>query len=192
MHRRAIVILCAALVAGCSAQAPAGTGPAGGATSAAPGAPSVGDAGGASTPAPGEAGTSGTAIAHVDVASGSLKGTYDEKGFKYDCNKSSTGSGATFLDTKKVKGLSSLQFSAGEGGASPGSFYFVAAFADPSLGLLQQPGLEIATLAGTTKKGHGTANLEDKGATLKWTIDGTTADGIGVKATIECGPVDRR
>jgi hypothetical protein len=33
--------------------------------------------------------------------------------------------------------------------------------------------------------------MEDKGATIKWTVDGTTADGVAIKASIECGPVDR-
>ena len=91
-----------------------------------------------------------------------------------------------------TKGLSGLLFSSAEGGASPTKFYFQAQFADPAAGLLQQPTLEIDLLIPSSAKGQGTAKLEDKGATIKWTIEGAAADGTGIKGTIDCGPVDRR
>jgi hypothetical protein len=137
-------------------------------------------------------GGTGTAVAHVEVQGGKLAGTYDATSAKFDCNMSPGGSGATYLDTAKTKGLSGLLFSSGEGGPNPAKFYFQAQFADPAAGLLQQPTLEIDTLVAGSAKGHGTATLEDKGATIKWTVEGATADGTGLKGSIECGPVDRR
>jgi hypothetical protein len=138
-----------------------------------------------------EPGGAGTAIAHAEVASGPLAGTYDETSPKFDCNTSGDGSGATYLNLAKTEGLSGLTFVSGEGGGSPAAFYFQAIFADPAAGF-NPPVLEIQTLTGIDPRGSGTARLEDKGGTIKWSMDGTTADGIGIKATIECGPVDRR
>jgi hypothetical protein len=116
-----------------------------------------------------------------------LAGTYDGSGIKYDCNISNSGSGATFLDME-AEGLSNLTFSSGEGGASVDQFYFGVTFGPT---LASTGGLEIQTLTPDSARGTGTATLQDNGATIKWTIDGTTEDGIGVDATIECGPVDR-
>lgn len=183
--RPATLILCVALVAACGGQGPAATGPQAPASQG--GQPQV-------TPIPPavDPGGSGTAVAHVEVQGGPLAGTYDATSPKVDCNMSPGGSGATYSDTAKTKGFSGLTFVSGEGGASPAKLYFQANFADPAAGILQQPSLEIQTLEGVTPRGHGTAKLEDKGATIKWTIDGATADAVGIKATIECGPVDRR
>ena len=82
-----------------------------------------------------------------------------------------------------------MTFISGEGGATPAKIYFQAYFGEVSA---SQPILEISTLDPATAKGKATAQLEDKGATIKWTLDGSTADGVTIKATIECGPVDRR
>lgn len=188
--RSATLVLCVVLVAACSGQGPAATGAQGTGTQA-----TAGPGGGAqATPIPpaAEPGGSGTAVAHVEVASGDLAGTYDATGIKYDCNMRSDVSGATYLDLAKVKGLSGLTFVSGEPGGNVTKFYFQANFADPAAGFLQQPSLEIQTQDGVAPRGKGSARLEDKGGTIKWTVDGTTADGIGLKGTIECGPVDRR
>jgi hypothetical protein len=186
MMRRAILVLSVliALVAACGGQGAATTGP--GASVGPGGQPN-------DTPVPPavEPGGAGTAIAHAEVASGPLAGTYDETSPKFDCNTSGDGSGATYLNLAKTEGLSGLTFVSGEGGGSPAAFYFQAIFADPAAGI-NPPVLEIQTLTGIDPRGSGTARLEDKGGTIKWSMDGTTADGIGIKATIECGPVDRR
>jgi len=137
-----------------------------------------------------EPGGEGTAIAHVEVASGPLAGTYDHTGVKVDCNMSGSGSGATNLNLEETDGFTGLTFISGETGANPGKFYFQVIFADPDLGILEQPALEINLLDAATATGSGTAQLEDKGGTIKWSVDGETADGIGLKGTIECGPVD--
>jgi len=186
--RSAILILFVALVAACSGQT--ATGPA----TATPPPPASSDSGQpeATPPASGDTGGTGSAVVHVQVLGGKLAGTYDATSAKFDCNISPGGSGATFLDPTKTKGLSGLIYSSAEGGANPAKIYFQAQFADPAAALLQQPALEIDTLISGSAKGHGTATLEDKGATIKWTVEGATADGIGIKATIECGPVDRR
>ncbi len=185
--RSVMLILFVGLVAACSAQT---TAP-GAATS--PQAPaSQSGQPQATPPASVDAGGTGSAVAHVEVQGGKLAGTYDGTSAKLDCNISPGGSGATFLDTTKTKGLSGLLFSSGEGGVGPAKFYFQAQFADPAAGVLQQPTLDIDLLVPASAKGHGTAKLEDNGATIKWTIEGAAADGTGVKATIECGPVDRR
>ena len=185
--RSAILILFVALVTACSSQT---TAP-GAATS--PQAPaSQGGQPQATPPASGDTGGAGSAVVHVEVVGGKLAGTYDATSAKFDCNISPGGSGATFLDTTKTKGLSGLDYASGQGGANPAKIYFQAQFGDPTAAFLQQPALEIDTLVSGATKGHGTATLEDKGATIKWTIEGATADAIGIKATIECGPVDRR
>ena len=186
--RSAILILCVALVAACSGQS--ATAPATATPPAA--AASQGGQPEATPPASGDTGGGGTTVAHVEVQGGKLAGTYDGTSAKLDCNMSPDGSGATFLDTTVTKGLSGLLFSSAEGGAGPTTFYFQAQFADPAAALLQQPTLEIDLLVPSSAKGHGTAKLEDKGATIKWTIEGAAADGTGLKGTIECGPVDRR
>ncbi len=136
-----------------------------------------------------DTGGSGTAVSHLEVQGGPQAGIYDATGPKSDCNISANGSGATYGDTAKTEGLSLLMFTSGEGGASPATFDFLVGFGATTM---SQPVLEISTLAGTSAGGTGTAVLDDKGATIKWTIDGTTKDGATIKATIECGPVDRR
>ena len=180
--RRSILILCAmtALVSACGGQ---GAAPAG----------SQASVGQDATPVPpaAEPGGAGTAIAHVEVASGPLAGTYDHTGVKLDCNTSGSGSGATDLNLEETDGFKGLTFISAEAGANPAMFYFQALFADPDAGLLQQPALEINLLDPATASGSGTAQLEDKGGTIKWSVDGKTADGIGVKGSVECGPVDR-
>jgi len=130
----------------------------------------------------------GTSI-HVVVASGPQAGTYDGTGVKLDCNTAVDGSGATYADTTKTEGVTALTFTSGEGGANPTKFYFQVLFGVISL---QQPFLEISTLDPAAPRGSGTATLQDNGATINWTINGTSADGFGVQATVECGPVDRR
>jgi hypothetical protein len=128
-------------------------------------------------------------VVHVVVASGPQAGTYDSTGEKADCNTSAGGSGATFIDLNKAEGVSGLTFSSAQGGTSPTMFYFNVLFGAVSA---TQPVLEVSTLDPSTPNGTGSASLEDKGATIKWSINATTKDGIGVTATIECGPVDRR
>jgi hypothetical protein len=134
------------------------------------------------------AGGSGSTI-HVVVASGPQAGTYDQTGAKVDCNTSASGSGATYLDMARTDGVGSLTFTSGEGGANPATFYFQVLFGSPAE--FNAPALEISTLVPTSPDGSGTATLQDNGSTIKWTIDGTTADGVDVTATVECGPVDR-
>jgi hypothetical protein len=186
--RSAILIVFVALVAACSGQT--ATAPA----TATPPPPASSDSGQpeATPPASGDTGGTGSAVVHVEVLGGKLAGTYDGTSPKFDCNISPSGSGATFLDTTKTKGLSGLSFASAEGGAKTAKMYFQAQFGDPTAAFLQQPALEIDTLVSGSAKGHGTATLEDKGATIKWTVEGATADGTGIKASIECGPVDRR
>lgn len=157
-------------------QRPAGaTQPPAGPTDAAPTSPPV-------------IGGAGTAIAHVVVASGPLAGTYDGTGVKFDCNIAPSGSGATYGDDTATEGLTSLIFSSIGGGASSSTFYFQVIF-----GVFPDSQVEeISTLDPASARGSGTATLTDSGATIKWAINGTSADGIGVQATVECGPVDRR
>jgi len=133
-------------------------------------------------------GGSGSTI-HVVVASGPQAGTYDQSGTKVDCNTSAGGSGATYLDMTRTDGVGSLTFSSGEGGATPAKFYFQVLFGSPTA--FDAPELKISTLDPTHADGTGTASLQDNTSTIKWTIDGTTADGVDVTATVECGPVDR-
>jgi hypothetical protein len=126
---------------------------------------------------------------HLVVASGPQAGTYDQSGPKVDCNISASGSGATYQDLTRTDGVSNLVFTSGEGGANPAKFYFQVLFASESV--LNAPALQISTLDPTNADGSGTATLQDNSSTIKWTIDGTTADGVNVTATVECGPVDR-
>jgi hypothetical protein len=185
-----LVIAISALLAACSGgpaapvtQAPGQTASPGQPT-ASPGQPTASPGQPTSPPIVG-----GGSVIHVVVASGPLAGTYDRTGIKYDCNTSATGSGATFLDMATTEGVSSLTFSSGVGGASVTSFYFNVIFGAPAT---STDVLEIQTLVADSAQGSGTATLQDNGSTIKWTIDGTTEDGIGIQATVECGPVDRR
>lgn len=184
MKLRSFPIIAAALVlaAACGGGSPAAT--------AAPGSTA---APGASTIAPPQAGTAPPvgatgAVMHLVVASGPQAGTYDATGVKYDCNTSATGSGASYLDRTVTDGVSSMLFSSGEGGTSVTKFFFQVLFGAISA---TQPTLSIQTLDPASAEASGTGTLQDNGSTIKWTINGTTADNVGVSATIECGPVDR-
>ena len=137
----------------------------------------------------GPAGGTG-AVVHVEVASGPQAGTYDKSGPKLDCNLGSTGSGATFLDTAETKGLTGVTFTSGSGTPRRRSTSRSRSPIRMSL-LLQQPALEVSTLDPSKPKGSGTAHLQDNQSTITWSFDGKTADAIGVKTTITCGPVDR-
>lgn len=123
------------------------------------------------------------------VANGPNAGTYDGTGTKYDCSTDAQGSGATFVNAAGTEGVTSLTFTSGEGGASPTKFYFQVLFGALSA---TTPFLEIQTLDPASARGSGTATLQDNDSTIKWTVNGTSADGFGVQATVECGPVDRR
>lgn len=128
---------------------------------------------------------SGTVLIHLEVASGALKGTYDVTSTKSDCNWRPDISAATYSDLDKTTGLDGFRFVALLDAANSPTLELVATYAPYSR---QAPSLEIDTGSG---QGTGTAQLEDKGATIKWTFDGMTVDGIGMKGSIECGPVDR-
>ena len=170
------------LLAACGGPTPASTQQPGGATQP-PTGPTA-----AAPSLPPVIGGAGTAVAHLVVASGPLAGTYDGTGVKFDCNISPTGSGATYGDDAATEGLTSLIFSSIGSGTSSSTFYFQALFGVfPS-----SQAVEISTLDPTSPRGSGTGTLTDNGATIKWAINGTSADGIGLQATVECGPVDRR
>lgn len=182
MKTTASLAILALVLTACGGPAPAATQPPAGPTAAAPTSPPV-------------IGGAGTAVAHLVVASGPLAGTYDGTGIKFDCNISPSGSGATYGDDAATEGLTSLIFSSIESGASTSTFYFQALF-----GVFpNSQAVEISTLDPASPRGSGTATLQDNGSTIKWTINGTSADdpiagtdGVGVQATVECGPVDRR
>ena len=183
-----ISLLVCAFVAACGSPAATGApGTAGTQPSSVSGQASPAPAQPTPTPPAANVGGAGTSIAHLEVASGPQAGTYDETGPKVDCNIASDGGGATFQDLAATEGLSGLTFIAGEGGASVTKVYFQAFF-----GAIGGPYLEIVTLDPASKRGDATARLADKGNTIKWSIEGTTGEGVAIKATIECGPVDRR
>ena len=174
-----ILLLLIALLAGCGSQGSSATGT---------GQPAGSLQGGQSTPTPPPAGAGGS-VAHLEVLGGKLAGTYDSTGKKADCNWESNGSGADFVNIDATQGLNGLSFVSSEGGSNPGKFFFQALFAPFSL---RQDTLEIDTSNPTKVLGSGKAQLDDKGATIRWTVDGMTADGTKMKGYIECGPVDRR
>jgi hypothetical protein len=138
---------------------------------------------------PGAPAGAGSSAVHVVIGSGPQAGTYDSTGAKSDCNLSPTGSGATYIDTTKTDGVTSFIFTSVEGGAQVAKFYAQALFGPFTL---QQSTVEINTLDAASASGSGTATMQDNGATIKWAIDGKSADGVAMTATIECGPVDRR
>jgi len=183
-----VVVAALATLSACGGQSPAasaapGDTPVPGVTATPPGGPTEAPPPTAAPPG----GGSGSTI-HVVVASGPQAGTYDASGIKYDCNTSGGGSGATYLNMAGTDGVTSLVFTSGEGGPNPAKFYFQLLFGAVSA---SQPTLQISTLDPTHPDGSGTASLQDNTSTIKWTIDGTTADGVDVSATVECGPVDR-
>jgi hypothetical protein len=141
-------------------------------------------------------GEEGRVTVDLNVENGDLAGSYQAEGPKSDCNIGDTGSGATFLDMEVTNSLYTATFVSAEGGASPGKFWFHAAFAGEESftenPLQDSPSISVDTgIAGETE-GEGSAQLTDNGDTISWRIEGTTADGTDFTATIECGPVDRR
>jgi hypothetical protein len=134
-------------------------------------------------------GKGGTSIAHVEVGSGPLAGTYDATGEKLDCNLSSDASGATYQNLEFTDEFTGITIVVLDGGTAAPKISFQASFG-PSI--LEQTYLEINTLDPSKPEGQATARLEDKGATIKWTVEGVTGEGVPIKASVECGPVDRR
>jgi hypothetical protein len=124
----------------------------------------------------------------VEVDSGAYAGTHEVTDDLLDCNITSNGSGATYLDLDKHDGLWDVTFISDDPGDSPARFHFDAKFDQPEDMMESSPRLRIDTGV-FGEEGCGTARLDDRGDSIVWTVEGTTDDGVGLRATIECGPL---
>jgi hypothetical protein len=193
MKSTAALVVFSLIVAACGASTnPQGTGTQPAATATPAGATPGTTAGGGGTAG------AGTVTMHLEVQSGPKAGTYDKTGSNPDCKVFSGGSAANWVDPaldagQKVDGLYEMLIGSSVNGPSPAQFSFQANLDwdpvnDPAG--FKTTALEILIVTGTTV-GSGTMQLEDLGATIKMTVQGTSESGIGLRATIECGPVAR-
>jgi len=142
--------------------------------------------------AQGAAGT--TEIVHVVVTGGAKAGTYDAVATKGGCSTGANGPGswgnAYSVPTAAPAALGSLSLIVPDAkAAASGTKQFLALFGFGSLLNGNRTELEIETSPGAKQMGSGTVTVKDAGATAAVTIDGQTADGVKIHATIDCKSV---
>jgi len=159
--------------------APAATTSAGGAATSA----------GADTAAAAE--TSAGSI-HVTITGGAHAGTYDvagTDGCSYNLAEKGAWGNQFSRDMEDPKQLSSVQMIVpdAQGAASGTDRFLVSVGFGPMLGGGTTYTVDTRGGAG----GKGTVKVEDRTQTGTVTFDGTTADGVRLQGTIECGSVVR-
>lgn len=146
-----------------------------------------------------DAGTTGGAAngrVHLEVTGGPHAGTYDAGMASGGCSYGLAGEGTWgnqySIDTTDPKTFSSLQLvvpDAKAAAAGTKSFQLTAGFG-PIFGQ-GATSYDVNTRSGSSKGGSGTVTVEDHGTTGKVTFDARTADGVGLKGTIDCASVMR-
>lgn len=134
---------------------------------------------------------------HIVVSGGPLAGTYDAKMMDGGCSYGLAGEGAWgnqySINSKDPKAFTSLQLVVPDAkAAAKGTtvFQMTAGFG-PLFGK-GQTSYDINTRPeSSTKKGSGTVTVDDKGSTGHVTFDAKTAEGVGLKGTIDCASVMR-
>jgi len=130
---------------------------------------------------------------HLEVTGGKHAGTYDTQMKEGGCSYGLAGDGSWgnqfSIDTKDPNQFSSLQLivpnaKAASGGTS--KFQLTAGF-----GPIFGEGATSYDVNPSEKKGSGKLTVDDKGSSGKVTFDAKTADGVGLKGTIECDVVIR-
>lgn len=194
MFRRRMTTLIAVplLVAACSSPGSSAGPSSGGAPSSGAGASQAGAASGApgaSTPAAsqGAGGGSGVASANLNVGTGSRAGDYTATLVNGGCARNFSGANSFTVSSDQVEATGGFMgpmlsiFDATAAAAGTDNFVFGAPFDNYAE--------TYELVPGSSGRGTGTVKLTDKGATATITVDGTTADGITLKATIECHQV---
>ena len=134
---------------------------------------------------------------HLDVTGGANAGSYDvdmkEGGCSYGLAGEKAWGNQYSTNTSDPKQLSSLQLIVPDAkAAAKGTtvFQMTAGFG-PLFGK-GQTSYDINTRPeAATKKGSGTVTVDDKGSTGHVTFDAKTAEGVGLKGTIDCASVMR-
>ena len=130
---------------------------------------------------------------HLEVTGGKNAGTYDAEMKDGGCSYGLAGEGSWgnqfSIDTKDAKQFSSLQLivpnaKAAAGGTS--KFQLTAGF-----GPIFGDGATSYDVNTSDRKGSGKVTVDDKGSTGTVTFDAKTADGVGLKGTIDCATVMR-
>lgn len=134
---------------------------------------------------------------HLEVSGGANAGTYDVEMKDAGCSYGLAGEKAWgnqySIDTKDPKAFSSLQLVVPDAKAAANgtsTFQMTAQFGP----LFGEGGhsYDVNTRTDVGKKGgSGTVTVQDQGKTGKVTFDAKTADGVGLKGTIDCQSVTR-
>ena len=130
---------------------------------------------------------------HLEVTGGKHAGTYDAQMKDGGCSYGLAGDGSWgnqfSIDTKDANQFSSLQLvvpksKSAAGGTS--NFQLTAGF-----GPIFGDGATSYDVNPSNGKGSGKVTVDDKGSTGTVSFDAKTADGVGLKGTIECDVVLR-
>jgi hypothetical protein len=134
---------------------------------------------------------------HLVVDGGPLAGTYDVKMTDGGCSYGLTGPGAWgnqySTNATSPKAFSSLQLIVPDAkGAAKGTTTFQMTVGFGPLFGKGQTSYDINTRQdASTKSGSGSVTVDDKGNTGRVTFDAKTAEGVGLKGTIDCLSVMR-
>ena len=133
---------------------------------------------------------------HLEVTGGPHAGSYDAVMKDGGCSYGLAGEGAWgnqySIESKDPKEFSSLQLvvpdtKAAANGTS--AFQLTAAFG-PLFGD-GATSYDVNTTSNGRKRGSGKVTVDDKGSSGKVTFDAKTAEGVGLKGTIDCSSVMR-
>ena len=159
-------------------------------------ADTTGAAAGSTTPNDGSGGAAKGKI-HLEVSGGANAGTYDVEMKDAGCSYGLAGEKAWgnqySIDTSDAKQLSSLQLivpDAKAAASGTSNFQMTVQFG-PLFGG-GGASYDVNTRPDAPQKGgSGTVTVQDQGSTGKVTFDAKTADGVGLKGTIDCQSVLR-
>jgi len=133
---------------------------------------------------------------HLEVSGGAHAGTYDVDMKGSGCSYGLAGENAWgnqySIDTNDPKQFSSLQLVVPDtkAAASGTSQFQMTVQFGPLFGS-GGASYDVNTRTGSSGKGSGTVTVQDQGKTGKVTFDAKTADGVGLKGTIDCQSVMR-
>lgn len=133
---------------------------------------------------------------HLEVSGGANAGSYDVDMKGSGCSYGLAGEKAWgnqySIDTTDPKQFSSLQLVVPDtkAAASGTSQFQMTVQFGPLFGS-GGASYDVNTRTGSSGKGSGTVTVQDQGKTGKVTFDAKTADGVGLKGTIDCQSVVR-
>ena len=134
-------------------------------------------------------------IVHLVVAGGPKAGTYDASSERGGCSAGLTGPGSWGNQLSNPKDKDPAKFNSlqlivpdAKAAASGTDRFFLMVGFGPLSGRSAEYTVDTREKPG---KGSGTVTVKDKGATAAVEFDVKTADGIGLKGTIECKSVVR-